>query len=101
MKKFIQVAIIASTGLMFIQTSANAQAWKHCLQNVADTYLQCQSRRSAESCKKELGRGFEFCDQQSKANKSGRFQEQPPTYREFYNLIVGRYGGQTTTDEVR
>jgi len=54
MKKFIQVAIIASTGLMFIQTSANAQAWKHCLQNVYDNYFQCENRGGGKSCVKQV-----------------------------------------------
>ena len=101
MKKFIQVAIIASTGLMFIQTSANAQAWKHCFQNVFDEYFQCENRGGGKSCVKQVEHGYNFCSEQAKANKSGRFQEQLPTYREFSNWIFGRYGGQTTTDEVR
>ena len=101
MKKFIQVAIIASTGLMFIQTSANAQAWKHCAQNVVDTYLQCKNRGGGKSCDKEIDRGWDFCSKQYGSNTSGAFQDQPITFREFYNWVAGRYGGQTTTDEVR
>ena len=100
MKKIIQVAIIASTGLMFIQTSANAQAWKHCAQNVADRYQQCVSRRGT-NCEQEVDRGWANCERNLSGNKTGRFQEQYPTFEEFVNWIYSRYGGRTSPDEVR
>lgn len=93
MKKFIQVAIIASTSLMFIQTSANAQAWKHCFQNVADKYFQCQNRGGGRSCNGGVERGWQFCVNQNKANNTGRFQEQPLSFEEFYSWLKSRYLG--------
>ena len=96
MKKFIQVAIIASTGLMFVQTSANAQAWKHCFQNVADTFLQCRNRGGGSNCDGQLFKGWQFCYDQSKASNTGRFQEEPWSYEEFYRWLQSRYGGGTS-----
>ena len=101
MKKIIQVAIIASTGLIFIHTSANAQAWKHCFQNAADKYFQCKNRGGGSNCRGQLQQGWQFCFDQNKANNTGRFQEQPWSYQEFLNWFESRYNGRTSPDEVR
>ena len=101
MKKFIQVAIIASTGLMFIQTSANAQEWKHCFENVFDRFQQCKSRRGGDRCHTTAEKGFFICSNHAEAQNTGRFQETLPTYEQFIRWLNERYGGQTNRHDVR